>query len=70
MKEDRKNLLIISAVVVVIVLAYILSWLFMKPESKKSDRLRPPVADRPRVMFQRGRKTEDGHLGFRGGTDP
>ncbi len=44
MKEEKKHFLIILAVVVFVVVGYILSGIFMKPEPKKSDyEFRPPV---------------------------
>ncbi|MEN8256637.1 MAG: hypothetical protein ABFS09_02120 [Thermodesulfobacteriota bacterium] len=44
MKEERKNFLSILTVVALIVVAYILSGIFMKPEpGKPGNELRPPV---------------------------
>ncbi len=44
MKEDQKDFLIILALVVLVVVAYILSGIFLKQEPKKIDNeLRPPV---------------------------
>ena len=44
MKEERKNFLIILTVVVLILVGYILSGIFLTPEPSKSDNeLRPPV---------------------------
>ena len=43
MQEDTKHFLIILAVVVVIVVGYILSGVFMKQEPKEVDENRPPV---------------------------
>lgn len=44
MKDEMKDFWVILALVVLIVLAYILSGIFMKPEPKKiGDELRPPV---------------------------
>lgn len=44
MKEDRRNILIILAVVISLVVAYVLSGIFMKPDlDKTGNELRPPV---------------------------
>jgi hypothetical protein len=44
MKEERKNFLIILVVVILFVLAYVLSGIFLKQEPKRSDdELREPV---------------------------
>ncbi|MBU0680205.1 MAG: hypothetical protein KKD73_02175 [Proteobacteria bacterium] len=44
MKEERKDLLIILVVGILLVVAYVLSGIFMKQEPKSiDDELRPPV---------------------------
>ncbi|MDR9502304.1 MAG: hypothetical protein RI601_10970 [Desulfurivibrionaceae bacterium] len=43
MKEEQKHVLIILAVVFCLVLAYVLSALFMQPQPKQTDNARQPV---------------------------
>ncbi len=44
MKDEMKDFWLILALVVVIILAYIVSGIFLRPEPKKiGDELRPPV---------------------------